>query len=157
MATGVVTLSGNTGYLRTAHFINDVCGFTYDSSEWTSIDATQDNAILYSNRDGPELGIEFDQYPAEKGLSATVGNVSTSAQDSLDQTINMQTRLTRVDTGNDNIPVYFNYEHNWANSDLAGISNISFSLPFISVSLGSLSVTAWSAKMSTEPGNYNNK
>jgi len=158
LVTGVVTLRDNTGYARTSHFIDDACGITYDSSEWSSVDATQDNVTLYSNRDdSSSVGIEFDQYPAEKGVSATVENVNTSTQDSLDHTINIQTTLTRVDSGNDDIPVYFNYEHNWANTWAASIDGISFSIPYISVDTGVFGATAWSAKLSAKPGEYVNE
>ena len=148
IAIGEADLSGNEGVARTSHFIDDALGITYDSSEWTSVDATRDNVYLTSTN----TSIEFEEYPAEKGPTVSVENVKTGVQDTVDNTAVIQTYLTRIDTGNDDIPVYFNYEHNWANARTASIDGISYDIPFFSIESGISASTTWSAKLSAEPG-----
>jgi hypothetical protein len=158
LVTGVAELKGNVGWAKTSRFINDACAITYDSNEWSSKDATQENVWLSSIGDGrKENSIRFNQYPADKGPSAIVENIDTFSQDYSDHTVTIQTKLTQINTGNDDIPVYFNYEHNWANSKFASINVITYNLPFISVDSGTSAATAWSAKLSAETGETDNK
>lgn len=149
LVTGTATLKGSTGLARTSWFVEDAFGITYDSSEWSSISATEDNVWLSSSINTIR-GPMFEKYPAEKGPVATIDN--TSAQEETDHTISIQTKLTRVDTGNDDIPVYFNYEHNWANVRGSSINGFEIDIPYIEVDLGLTGSTAWSAKLDAEAG-----
>lgn len=131
----------------------DFCSITYDSTEWTSCDATEDNVVLdYWSTESMDQtgGIDYYEYDANTGVIAEANIPGNITSDGLSHYW-LETELTRnAGTGNDDIPVYFNYEHTYAPFPDIGWVDVSISAGVLDVSITGAN-QAWDDKVSTRP------
>ncbi|EMA28053.1 hypothetical protein C446_17569 [Halobiforma nitratireducens JCM 10879] len=154
MATGVMELQDRVTRIRDASIVDDACGITYDSTEWTSRDATEDNLWISASSESSGESIEMEEYQPNVGVACAVDLPWTLSNPT---TVNVQTELTRNDgTGNDDIPVYFEYEHTRAYVDSGPIDlSIGVEAKGLDVSYSfSDASKAWDDKISAEPGEH---
>jgi len=132
MAVGHATLENRNWSFRDAAQADDACAIAFDTSEWSSIDPSEDNYWSWAWTDATgSVDIELNHYNANYGVNSRVDlpyglNGKTE--------FGCQTYVTPADTGNGNIPVKFEHVHTGAGSSWIG--NVS-----IGVSGGALSVS----------------
>lgn len=150
--TGDMKLRNRVTRFRDASIVKDGMAIVYDPSEWSSIDPSMDNVWASALTDARfhSADAEVEDYDPRAGPAALVDLPWTLA----DTDATLMTFLTRVDSGNDNIPVQFKYEHTRAYADVPGVSiDVSFSVGGIDFVLDNAS-TAWDSIITAEPGEY---
>lgn len=143
-AWGSSTLRGNSGIARTAHFIDDGVGITYDTAVWAAEEATEDGVYLSNDRES----IEFEEYDPNEGVCAKSSNIKTSAMEDTDNYVYIETDLVRLQDAN--VPVYYDYDHTWSNTR-AGDLDLGLDFPGLDIGLPSLSSVAWDEREATYP------
>ncbi|WP_255190991.1 hypothetical protein [Natronobeatus ordinarius] len=114
LATGAGTLSNRRTRVRDAAIIEDACGITVDTNEWTLLGS--DHIWYNADSDGYNgADMEITDVDPNAGVSAEV-----TLPQLLDDktTVNLQVELEK--TGSvDEAPIFFDYEHTWAYLDVA--------------------------------------
>lgn len=145
--TGRCELSGYDFSIRDAPIVEDACGIVFDSSEWSALEPSEDGVSYY---DPGGHRIEHKEYNPNYGVAATVDLSYLMPED---DHVAMTTKLTMANTGNDNIPVQFAYEHTFAYADVPLVGGVSVSLAggVLSVSLPTGAYTAWDEEITAAP------
>lgn len=153
LATGIMHLKDREYSLRDAMIIEDALGIDYDSTEWTSIDPSEENVWLACNHDaGYEVMCNMTLEDYDPNLGMAVGIDLPYYSQLTDVTLNAQTVLTRNgSTGNDDVPVKFEYKHTWAPTNVGASIDIQVDLSGLQVDLTNASVL-WDDHITATPG-----
>ncbi|WP_136688926.1 hypothetical protein [Halorhabdus amylolytica] len=131
----------------TPNNVADACGIVFDSSEWSALEPSEEGVRYFDEGEYNPIHAEHNEYNPNYGPTAKVHHeVGGPAE----KTVTMRTELTRVDSGNDNIPVQFSYEHTYALLPLGGI-DVSIALGALRVDLPSGASTAWKHEATKKP------
>lgn len=114
--TATMTLQDRKISARDAAIVDDGFGITYDSSEWSAPEPTEEGVNTWcSTEAGGSVSLKYQDFAPEKGLAYDVDlpyylNGETN--------IGIQTRLKKPETGLDDIPIKSEYKHTWVLLDL---------------------------------------
>lgn len=150
LATGSGILSDRVYRLSDAAIVDDGCGITVDTNEWTILGSDYVNTTAYSDGSfGADM--ELEDIDPNSGVAASV-TLPPNLDD--DTVISLQVEMEK--TGSvDDAPVFFDYEHTRAYVDLP--SQVEIFIETINNS-GVLQVlvedggTAWEANLDATPG-----
>lgn len=141
VASGWIFLRDVVNDIRDAAVVDDACAIVYDSSEWSSINPTEDGVLL---TDPEPHNLEYDHYNPNHGAAA---KMSLDFFYWPDSSVGMQTKLQKTNPDDSWVPVKFEYDHTWAwANNYAGSISISLAGGHLSVSLPTGSSTAWNAE-----------
>lgn len=151
LATGVMTLKNRKTSLRDAAIVDDACGIVYDNSEWSSVDPSEDNVTLSCSTDANgSCSVSIDDYEPNRGVGV---KVDLPYYLNGETTVNVQTYLTPVDSGNDDIPVKFEYDHIWTTFNTGQYVDISVGWGALELDLTKATVL-WDDHITAAPGEY---
>lgn len=118
-ATGNAFLEGQVLRLSSPHRVDDICGFSFDNSNWSALEQSKSNTFTFIDNDA--VDVDYDQYEAN-GVTFTIDEPLTNHE----FYVSVQTELIH-ESDDDRHGVQFSYEHVYSRS--SGVIEVDEILP----------------------------
>lgn len=157
LVTATMTLRDRKKSIRDASIVDDGFGISYDSTEWSALEPTEQGVTTWSETQSSDsVSLDYQEFKPDAGVAY---NVDVPWDMGGRTTVSLQTWLTRNEsTENDDIPVKAEYNHTWAALDIVGPVDATASAEIgpigLEMSLDNASIL-WENEVSAEAGNSN--